>query len=113
MESVSVQRRSVAALSYIAGFVTGIVILMVEPHDKFIRFHAMQSSIATGSLFILNIVLGLFLSRFGILSFLSTVSGIIIWAMIIGLCVLCFYRAKQGRVYKLPYFGNLAERRVG
>lgn len=113
MESVSIQRRSVAAISYILGFVTGVVVLMVEPEDKFIRFHAMQSTIATGSLFILNILLGLLFSRFGIFSFLSTISGLLIWILIFGIIVLCFYRAKQGRVYKLPYFGKIAERRVG
>lgn len=113
MESVSVQRRSVAALSYVAGFITGIVVLMVEPRDRFIRFHAMQSTIATGSLFVANVLLGLLFSRFGVFSFLSTISGLIIWILIVGMCVICFYRAKQGRVYKLPYFGEIAERRVG
>lgn len=113
METVSVQRRSVAAISYVFGFVTGIVVLMVEPEDKFIRFHAMQSTISTGSLFLLNIILGLVFSRFGFFSFISTFSGLIIWVLIIGIIVICFYRAKQGRVYKLPYFGKIAERRVG
>ena len=79
MESVSLQRRSVAALSYLLGFVTGIVVLMVEPHDKFIRFHAMQSTLSTGTLFFLNIIFGLVFSRFGIFSFLSTLSGLVIW----------------------------------
>ena len=113
MENVSVQRRSVAALSYVMGFVTGIVVLMVEPNDKFIRFHAMQSTLTTGTLFILNFALGLLFSRFGIFSFLSTISGLVIWVIIFGIIVLCFYRAKQGRVYKLPYFGNWAEKKVG
>lgn len=112
METVSLQRRSIAALSYVLGFVTGVVILLVEPHDKYIRFHAMQSTISTGSLFVLNILFGLLFSRFGIFSFLSTISGLVIWILIIGICVLCFYRAKQGRVYKLPYFGNWAEKRI-
>ncbi len=113
MESVSLQRRSVAALSYLLGFVTGIVVLMVEPHDKFIRFHAMQSTLSTGTLFFLNIIFGLVFSRFGIFSFLSTLSGLVIWIVIFIFCVLGFYRAKQGRVYKLPYFGRWAEKRVG
>lgn len=110
---MSSQRNAVAALSYILGFLTGFVVLMVEPHDKFIRFHAMQSVIATGSLFVLNILLGLAFSNFGVFSFISNISGILIWAVIFAICVVGFYRAKQGRVYKLPYFGNWVEKRVG
>lgn len=31
------------ALAYLGGFVTGIIILLVEKKNKFVRFHAMQS----------------------------------------------------------------------
>lgn len=110
---MSSQRNAVAALSYVLGFLTGAVVLMVESNDKFIKFHAMQSVISTGSLFVLNIMLGLIFSGFGVFSFISTISGVLIWATIIGMCVFGFYKAKQGRVYKLPYFGNWAEKRVG
>lgn len=110
---MSSQRNTIAALSYVLGFVTGVVILMVEPNDKFIRFHAMQSAVASGSLFVLNIILGLLFSRLGIFSLLSTISGLVIWALIVVLCIVGFLRAKQGRVYKLPYFGNWTERKIG
>ncbi len=33
----------VAALSYIGFWITGIIILLIEPQNKFVRFHAMQS----------------------------------------------------------------------
>ena len=38
-----------AALTYAVGWVTGIVFLLVEP-NKFVRFHALQSTIAFGGL---------------------------------------------------------------
>jgi len=110
---MSSQRNVVAALSYVFGFLTGVVVLMVEPHDKFIKFHAMQSAVSTGSLFVLNILLGLVFSKFGVFSFISTISGILIWIVIFGMCVIGFYKAKQGRVYKFPYFGNWVEKRLG
>ena len=34
-----------ALLSYILGWVTGIVFLVIEKNSKFVRFHAMQSTI--------------------------------------------------------------------
>ena len=107
--SVDSSRSLVGAVSYILGFVTGVVILMVEKDDKFIRFHAMQSTIATGSLFVLNIILGVVLSPLGIFAFVSTLSGFVIWALIIASCFAGFVQAKRGRVYKLPIFGHFSE----
>ncbi len=112
MNSGDSSRNIVAAMSYLLGFVTGIVILVVERDDKFIRFHAMQSIMATGSLFVLNIVIGLILNPLGIFSFLSTLTGLIIWAVIIYICVRCATNAYRGKVYKLPFFGDFAEGKV-
>ncbi len=107
--SIDSSRSLVGAVSYVLGFVTGIVILMVEKDDKFIRFHAMQSTVVTGSLFVLNIILGIVLSPLGIFAFVSTLSGFVIWAAIIASCVAGFLQARRGRVYKLPFFGQIAE----
>lgn len=112
MEGIDSGRNTVAAISYVLGFVTGIVILMVEKDDKFIRFHAMQSTLATGALFLFNVFLGIVFSRFGIFSFLSTISGVIIWILIIYACVSSFINAYHGKVSKLPIFGHIAEKRV-
>lgn len=112
MSGVNDGRNLVAAISYVLGFVTGIVILMVEKDDKFIRFHAMQSTVATGFLFVLNVVLGIVFSKFGIFSFLSIISGILIYILIFYLCIVSFIKAYKGKVYKLPIFGNMAENRI-
>ncbi len=112
MTSVDKSRNLVAAISYALGFVTGIVILLVEKDDKFIRFHAMQSTVFTGSLFALNLVLGLLLSRLGIFSFLSTISGLIIWLIIVYVCFISFIKAYKGKVHKLPFAGDYSEGRI-
>jgi len=112
MASHDSSRNLVAAVAYVLGFVTGIVILMVEKDDRFIRFHAMQSTVATGSLFILNIILGIVLTPLGLFGFISTLTGIIIWLAILYICIRSFIKAYQGKVYKLPLFGNFAENRV-
>ena len=44
-----------AAASYLLGFVTGIIFLLIEKQSKFDRFHAMQSTLLFGGLFIVNI----------------------------------------------------------
>lgn len=103
-------RNLVAALSYLLGFITGIVILLVEKDDKFIRFHAMQSTILFAGLFILNVIVDFVVKPVDFLGFLSTainsaisIAAVIVWAVSI-------YRAYIGQVFKWPIVGKLAER---
>lgn len=105
-------RNLVAALSYLLGFITGIVILFVEKDDKFIRFHAMQSILVFGGLFIVNLIVGLVLEpiRFiGVLSSaintLLTMVAIIVWAV-------SMVKAFQGQIFKWPIVGRIAESQV-
>ena len=44
------------ALCYLAGFVTGVVFLVIEKRDREVRFHAFQSAATFGTLFVLSIV---------------------------------------------------------
>ena len=46
-------------LCYLLGFVTGIIFLVLEKENRFVRFHAMQSIFVFGFLFILQMILSL------------------------------------------------------
>ena len=105
-------RNIVAALSYVLGFITGIVILLVEKDDKFIRFHAMQSTIATGSLFLLNIAVGLILKPLGILDVLAGMLNILFWFLILLVIIISFVRTYQGKLFKWPIVGAFSERQT-
>lgn len=94
------------AVAYLLGFITGIVILLVEKKSRFVRFHAMQSSILFGGLFILNIVLGF-------IPLLGWLTGFILSLAAFGLWILLMWKAFQGEMYKLPYIGDLAEKQLG
>ena len=48
-----------AALSYLVGFVTGIIFLLVEKENKFVRFHAMQSTLLFAGIVAVDILLQL------------------------------------------------------
>lgn len=105
-------RNTVAAICYLLGFITGIVILFTEERDKFIRFHAYQSVYATGGLFVLNLVLGIILGKLPIPGLLVDLTGIVLWLLIIGVCVLGFLNGWKGNIVKLPIVGNIAERKA-
>lgn len=93
------------AVAYLLGFITGIVLLLVEKQSKFVRFHAMQSTILFGGLFIVNVGLG-FIPLLGWLAgLLLSLLGFILW-------IVCLWKAFQGEMYKVPYVGNLAEKQL-
>ena len=63
-EATRPQSRLIAALTYLLGFVTGVIFLYLEPYDKdeFVRFHARQSIVFTIAFIVLNIILSVFVA---------------------------------------------------
>jgi len=107
-EQVS-NERLISALSYLLGPVTGIIFLVTEKNNKFIRFHAMQSTLFFGSVILLNLVLAIvpiigWLIALIISPFLTLVT-FIGWLFLM-------WKAFNGEMYRLPYFGDLAEKQL-
>ncbi len=93
-------------LCYVLGWISGIVFLLIEPENKFVRFHAIQSIIVFGVLTIASAILT-WPPFIGIVfSWIISVVGFILW-------VVLMVKAYQGIRYKLPWAGNLAEKWVG
>jgi uncharacterized membrane protein len=97
-----------AGLSYVLGWVTGLIFFLVEKQNRFVRFHAMQSILFFGGLTVIRIILS-FVDILGI-----PVLGGLIWAAvgIIGLVgyIVLLINAFQGKYYKLPIVGDYAEK---
>lgn len=93
------------AVAYLLGFVTGIILLITEKNNKFIRFHAMQSTIVFGGLFILNIALGFIPVLGGLLGMILPLVWLILW-------VFLMFKAYSGEMYKLPVVGDFAEKQL-
>jgi len=92
-----------ALLAYLLGFITGLVFLLIEKNNKFVRFHAMQSIIVFGAIFVLQWVVSL-VPLFGILvSGLLSLLAVVLW-------VVLMVKAYQGEKYKLPWVGDIAEK---
>jgi len=91
-------------LTYVLGWVTGIIFLVIEKDSKFVKFHAWQSIIVSGGLMVLSIVLG-FIPVIRWFSGILSLVGLVLW-------ILLMYKAFQGEMYKLPMVGDLAEKQV-
>ena len=98
-------------LCYVGWWISGIVFYLLEPDNKFIRFHALQSIIAfgpiTGALIVIASV-----SWIPILGWLLGAVGIIILIIAVILWVICMVEAWQGQMFKLPWAGDLAEKNL-
>jgi len=89
-------------LCYLGGWITGIVFLVIEQKNKFIRFHALQSIVTFGAL----TVVGAFLNWIPLVGgFFGAVVGILAFILWIMLMV----KAHQGELYKVPLAGDVAE----
>ena len=95
-----------AALSYLVGFVTGIIFLLVERENKFVRFHAMQSTLV----FIGIVAVDILLQIVPILGALVVIFVVIPVSAILWL--LLMYKAYQGEEFKLPLVGQMAADRI-
>lgn len=94
-----------AAASYLLGFITGIIFLLVEKDSKFVRFHAMQSTLLFGGLFIVNLALGFIPVLGWLVGLLLSFAAFILW-------IVLMWKAFQGQMYKLPYVGDFAEKQL-
>ena len=95
-----------AALSYFLGFITGIVFLLVEKENKFVRFHAMQSTLVFAGIVLVDILLQIVpLLGALIVVFLVIPLSAILWLVLM-------FKAYQGEEFKLPVVGQMAAERI-
>lgn len=92
-------------LCYVLGFITGIVFLVLEKENKFVRFHAMQSLTTFLALFVISVVIGWIPFIGVIISPLIGILGLILW-------LLLMYKAFKGERFKLPVVGDFAEKQI-
>jgi uncharacterized membrane protein len=105
-----------AALSYVLGFLTGLVLFLVETKNEYVRFHAAQSMVVFGGLFVVSVVLSIlqtvvsfidvvgFLlgTLFGLVNLALGLAGFALWAYLI-------VRTYQGADPRIPIAASVAD----
>ena len=102
----------IPALTYLLGFVTGVIFLYLEPYDKdeLVRFHAKQSIAFSVAWLALNIIIGVFIAvlphalgaLLGFLEGLANLGLAIVW-------VFLMYQAYVGNKYRVPMLADWAD----
>lgn len=108
-------------LSYVLGFLTGLIFFLIEKENRFVRFHAAQSMVVFGSLFVLGAAVSIlqtaltfasisyvgwmFAGLLGLFMFLVYAGSFVLW-------ILLMVKAYNGERYSLPIAGRFAEKLV-
>ena len=95
------ERRSIAALAYILGPLTGIICILVYREDQYVRFHAWQSLLLGAFVGLAIVALdSVPLLGLGMVFFLCVSAGL--------LTLLLMWQAWSGRWFVLPLLGDVA-----
>ncbi len=82
--SIGSTEHDAIALCYALGWISGLIILLVEKENDTVRYHAAQSTIVFGTITLLNFLLPmfLFLGGLALMSLLSLVT-LVLWIVFI------------------------------
>lgn len=101
--SIGIQANIAALLSYAAGWVTGLILYLVEKENKFVRFHAFQSIVVFGSITVVQtVLLAIPVLGWMLVPFIY-LGGLVLW-------ILLMVKSYQGEKFKIPYAGEIAEK---
>jgi uncharacterized membrane protein len=103
--SMGLEPNIAGLLCYVLGWVTGIVFFIMEKDNKLVRFHAMQSIITFGILFLASIILSF-------IPFVGWFFGVLLSILTFVLWVVLMLKAYQEVMFKLPIVGDIAEKQV-
>jgi uncharacterized membrane protein len=99
----TVREQNLAGLLCYAFFwVGGLLFLLLEREDKFVRFHAMQSVVTFGALTVIFVLV--------LIPIIGWVFGWLNIALVFILWIVLMIRAYQGEKIKMPITGDFAEK---
>ncbi len=101
-----------ALLSYVLGWVTGLIFFIIEKDDDEVRFHAAQSIVVFGGLTVLSTILWSLV----VIPFLGLIFLVVAPLVSLASFILWIYLMIQGyqlNHVKIPIAGNFAEQLAG
>ncbi|MDD3776768.1 MAG: DUF4870 domain-containing protein [Actinomycetota bacterium] len=88
-----------------AGWLSGLIIYILEKENYFVKFHAMQSLII-GIAEVIGYIIGAILT----MVIIGVACFPIVWVAALIIRIIIVMKANQGELYKFPWLGNMAEK---
>jgi len=92
-------------LCYVGWWISGIVFVVLEKKSIFVRFHAWQSIVTFGVLTVVQIAIA-------VIPFVGWILSPLVWILSVVLWILLMVQAGSGKMWKLPWVGNWAEKQA-
>lgn len=105
------QSRQLAALSYFLVGISGLLLLTFRRDDSFVRFHALQSVVATLAALLIGLVLRI-LGVLPLIGFLYLYLFRVYTGLVFLYWIYLMIRAYRGSRYRIPYLGKIVERQI-
>jgi len=109
----------VGALSYLFGPLSGILVLVLERDNKFVRFHALQATIWFVTLMAMGMVVNLVRAVLISIPLIGGLFGLVIAPILLigsivywGSKLLLIYKAYEGAEFKLPIIGDVVWKQI-
>ena len=105
--SLGTEEHIAIAISYALGWLTGLIVLLIEKENETVRYHAAQSIIVFGSVTILNIILPMVLFVLAI-PFIGVINllAVVLW-------VVFLVKALTQNPLKIGFISSYAEKLSG
>ncbi|AKH98098.1 DUF4870 domain-containing protein [Halanaeroarchaeum sulfurireducens] len=120
--SLGLEENLGAALAYVLGFLTGIIVFLLEQENDHVRFHAAQSMVVFGGIFVVSIILSILggglstMMAGGAGSFVATglslilgLASMVLWLASLVLWVYLLVRTYQGSDPRIPVAAGIAD----
>jgi uncharacterized membrane protein len=107
-----------SGLCYLAGLITGIIFLVIEPYsrNRNVRFHAFQSIFLNLSIVVVAIVLMIVSAVLAVIPVLGAILAMVLslglWLVCVGLWIYLLVKTFNGDRVVLPVIGPLAEKQA-
>ena len=99
--SLNISENVAALIAYLFGWLSGLIIFLLEKESRFVRFHALQSLIFFGAM---SLILGI-LGRIPVVGWVfALVGGIATF----GFWIIGMVKAYKGELYRFPIVGDFA-----
>jgi uncharacterized membrane protein len=111
-----------ATICAVVPLLGGIIFLLLEKKNAFVRFWAMQSVLFGGALFIVFIVLTVVSVVFALLNIpviswlvgkVTGLAAVVFWVGFLVLWVITIIKAFSNKEWEIPYLGKLARKQLG
>jgi len=109
--STSLEPNIAGLLCYALWWITGLIFILMEKENQFIRFHAMQSIVTFGAITVVMVVLSVLRELWLVGVLFAALYGIA-WILAVVLWIVLMVKAYQGERYKLPIAGEFAEKHI-